>query len=191
MIPNDSLMIRKTAGVQRCVIDFTLNCPIYQAFGDCVRLCPLQTYTRWRGIADILASVSCTGWRVPPSPPSPSVSPRSRHRRRNPGFDPPDFSCCNPCCANSVSLQPAILCNAGCQQLQSTVCQQCKVHSAASRPPARYSACPTSTTRCTPLPLPLPPHATQKGLRGETVVCRIAAPLLSTLRPPLNDRRLW
>ena len=71
MIPNDSLMIRKTAGVQRCVIDFTLNCPIYQVLGDCVRLRSLQTYTRWRGIADILASVSCTGWRVPPSPPAP------------------------------------------------------------------------------------------------------------------------
>ena len=76
MIPNDSLMIRKTAGVQRCVIDFALNCPIYQVLGDCVRLRSLQTYTRWRGIADILASVSCTGWRVPPQPLRlPSVSP--------------------------------------------------------------------------------------------------------------------
>ena len=128
-------------------------------------------------IADILASEGCKHCvAIPP------VSPRSRHRRRNPGFDPPDFSCCNPCCANSVSLQPAILCNAGCQQLQSTVCQQCKVHSAASRPPARYSACPTSTTRCTPLPLPLPPHATQKGLRGETVVCRCST-LIHTSSP--------
>ena len=73
MIPNDSLMIRKTAGVQRSVIDFTPNCPIYQAFGDCVQC---RHVRGGGGIADILASVSCTGWRVsPPTPRLPSVSP--------------------------------------------------------------------------------------------------------------------
>ena len=132
----------------------------------------LQTYTRWWTLQTYWqARVASTVWRSPPSPLGLAIAAAILASTR-----PAGPCCCNPCCANSVSLQRAMCAvptSANCTQCAAIGSSraQCRVQQQdRGQAGVRSILCvPYIHHRCTPHL----PHATQKEriARRDGVLC--------------------
>ena len=153
-------MIRKTTGVQCCAIIQASYIKRLYMFGA------LQTYTRWWTLQTYWqARVASTVWRSPPSPLGLAIAAAILASTR-----PAGPCCCNPCCANSVSLQRAM--RADECQLHTAVCRDRKqpgaVQSATAGPrPSRRSLDTLRALHPPPMhPSPPPRNAERKDCKA-------------------------
>ena len=138
----------------------------------------LQTYTRWWTLQTYWqARVASTVWRSPPSPLGLAIAAAILASTR-----PAGPCCCNPCCANSVSLQRAMRADE-CQL--HTVCRDRKqpgaVQSATAGPrPSRRSLDTLRALHPPPMhPSPPPRNAERKDCKARRCAVRRIAGLLS------------